>query len=137
MNTLKVSAVAAVGHGSSGDFDMVSVTGENGQIGVLPCHIPLVAPRKIDSVRLKHENTEEVVVDYGGFLEVRPDEVSILAPSAERASDIDVARAEEARLRAEKLLEQQEEIDKERARLALQRAMNRIRVGNLGQGQQN
>lgn len=137
MNTLKVSVVTPDGPVISGDFEMVSVTAENGQIGVLPGHIPLVAPLKIDSVRLKHENTEEVVVVNGGFLEVRPDEVSILAPSAERASDIDVARAEEARLRAEKLLEQQEEIDKERARLALQRAMNRIRVGNLGQGQQN
>jgi len=137
MNTLKVSVVTPDGPVISGDFEMVSVTAENGQIGVLPGHIPLVAPLKIDSVRLKHENTEEVVVVNGGFLEVRPDEVSILAPSAERASDIDVARAEEARLRAEKLLEQQEEIDKERAKLALQRAMNRIRVGNLGQGQQN
>jgi len=137
MNTLKVSVVTPDGPVISGDFEMVSVTAENGQIGVLPGHIPLVAPLKIDSVRLKHENTEEVVVVNGGFLEVRPDEVSILAPSAERASDIDVARAEEARLRAEKLLEQQEEIDKERARLALKRAMNRIRVGNLGQSQQN
>src|SRR5690625_4412047 len=116
---------------------MVSVTNEDGQYGFLAGHILLVEPHKIDSVRLKYENTEEVVVVHGGFLEVRPDEVSILASSAERASDIDVARAEEARLRAEKLLEQQEEIDKERARLALQRAMNRIRVGNLGQGQQN
>lgn len=137
MNTLKVSVVTPDGPVISGDFEMVSVTAENGQIGVLPGHIPLVAPLKIDSVRLKHENTEEVVVVNGGFLEVRPDEVSILAPSAERASDIDVARAEEARLRAEKLLEEQEEIDKERAKLALQRAMNRIRVGNLGENQQN
>src|SRR5690625_6158166 len=131
MNTLKVSVVTPDGPVISGDFEMVSVTAENGQIGVLPGHIPLVAPLKIDSVRLKHENTEEVVVVNGGFLEVRPDEVSILAPSAERASDIDVARAEEARLRAEKLLEQQAEIDKERARLALQqigRASSRERV---------
>src|SRR5690625_7903676 len=110
---------------------MVSVTAENGQIGVLPGHIPLVAPLNIDSVRLKQENTEEVVVVNGGFLEVRPDEVSILAPSAERASDIVVARAEEARLRAEKRLEQQEENDKERARLAHQRARHSVCGGTL------
>src|SRR5690625_2380756 len=95
MNTLKVSVVTPDGPVISGDFEMVSVTAENGQIGVLPGHIPLVAPLKIDSVRLKHENTEEVVVVNGGFLEVRPDEVSILAPSAERASSIYEARSAE------------------------------------------
>src|SRR5699024_998691 len=108
MNTFKECVVTLDGPVITGDFEMGSVTVEYGVIGVLSGHIPLVAPLKIDSVRLKHENTEEVVVVNGGFLEVRPDEVSILAPSAERASDIDVARAEEARLRAEKLLEQQE-----------------------------
>src|SRR5690625_4184878 len=115
MNTLKVSVVTPDGPVISGDFEMVSVTAENGQIGVLPGHIPRVAPLKFESVLLKHENTEEVVVVNDGFVEVRPDEVSISASSAECASDIDVDRGEEARLRAEKLLEQQEEIEKERA----------------------
>ena len=131
MNTLKVSVVTPDGPVITGDFEMVSCKAESGEIGVLPGHIPLVAPLVIDSVRLKHDNTEEIVVVNGGFLEVRPDEVSILAPSAELASSIDVARAEEARLRAEKMLEEQEGVDKERAKLALMRAMNRIRVGNL------
>lgn len=131
MNTLKVSVVTPDGPVITGDFEMVSCKAESGEIGVLPGHIPLVAPLVIDSVHLKHDNTEEIVVVNGGFLEVRPDEVSILAPSAELASSIDVARAEEARLRAEKKLEEQEGVDKERAKLALMRAMNRIRVGNL------
>src|SRR5699024_3986995 len=131
MNTLKVSVVTPDGPVITGDFEMVSCKAESGEIGVLPGHIPLVAPLVIDSVRLKHDNTEEIIVVNGGFLEVRPDEVSILAPSAELASSIDVARAEEARLRAEKMLEEQEGVDKERAKLALMRAMNRIRVGNL------
>lgn len=131
MNTLKVSVVTPDGPVITGDFEMVSCKAESGEIGVLPGHIPLVAPLVIDSVRLKHDNAEEIVVVNGGFLEVRPDEVSILAPSAELASSIDVARAEEARLRAEKMLEEQEGVDKERAKLALMRAMNRIRVGNL------
>lgn len=133
MNTLKVSVVTPDGPVITGDFEMVSCKAESGEIGVLPGHIPLVAPLVIDSVRLKRDNTEEIVVVNGGFLEVRPDEVSILAPSAELASDIDIARAEEARLRAEKMLEEQEGIDEERAKLALMRAMNRIRVGKLGQ----
>ncbi len=136
MNTLKVSVVTPDGPVITGDFEMVSCKSESGEIGVLPGHIPLVAPLVIDSVRLKHDNTEEIVVVNGGFLEVRPDEVSILAPSAELASDIDIARAEEARLRAEKMLEEQEGIDEERAKLALMRAMTRIRVGKLGQENQ-
>src|SRR5699024_8172104 len=137
MNTLKVSVVTPDGPVISGDFEMVSVTAENGQIGVLPGHIPLVAPLKIDSVRLKHENTEEVVVVNGCFLGVRSAVVFIFGTLAESGLDIDVARVEEGRLRAEKLLKQQEKIDKERAWLALQREMKCIRVGNLGQGQQN
>lgn len=133
MNTLKVSVVTPDGPVITGDFEMVSCKTESGEIGILPGHIPLVAPLVIDSVRLKHDNTEEIIVVNGGFLEVRPDEVSILSPAAELAADVDIARAEEARLRAEKLLEEQDDIDKERAELALMRAMNRIRVGNLGQ----
>lgn len=136
MNTLKVSVVTPDGPVITGDFEMVSCKSESGEIGVLPGHIPLVAPLVIESVRLKRDNTEEIVVVNGGFLEVRPDEVSILAPSAELASDIDIARAEEARLRAEKMLEEQEGIDEERAKLALMRAMTRIRVGKLGQENQ-
>lgn len=131
MNTLKVSVVTPDGPVITGDFEMVSCKTESGEIGILPGHIPLVAPLVIDSVRLKHDNTEEIIVVNGGFLEVRPDEVSILSPAAELAADVDIARAEEARLRAEKLLEEQDDIDKERAELALMRAMNRIRVGNL------
>ena len=133
MNTLKVSVVTPDGPVITGDFEMVSCKTESGEIGILPGHIPLVAPLVIDSVRLKHDKTEEIIVVNGGFLEVRPDEVSILSPAAELAADVDIARAEEARLRAEKLLEEQDDIDKERAELALMRAMNRIRVGKLGQ----
>ncbi len=131
MKTLAVSVVTPDGPVITGDYEMVSCKAESGEIGVLPGHIPLVAPLAIDSVRLKHGNDEEVVVVNGGFLEVRPEEVTILASSAEKAADIDIARAEEARLRAEKYLEEKEGIDKKRAELALSRAMNRIRVGNL------
>lgn len=133
MKTLAVSVVTPDGPIIVDDFEMVSCKAESGEIGVLPGHIPLVAPLAIDVVRLKRGNEETIVVINGGFLEVRPDEVTILASSAELATDIDIARAEEARLRAEKYLEEKDGIDKKRAELALQRAMNRIHVGKLAQ----
>lgn len=67
----------------------------------------------------------------GGFLEVRPDRVTILAQAAERAEDIDVARAKAAKERAERRLQaKQEDIDHKRAELALRRALNRLNVAN-------
>ncbi len=67
----------------------------------------------------------------GGFLEVRPDRVTILAQAAERAENIDVARAKAAKERAERRLQaKQEDIDHKRAELALRRALNRLNVAN-------
>src|SRR5699024_9781644 len=108
---------------------MVSCKAENGELGILPAHIPLVAPLTIDAVRLKRDKSEDIVAVNGGFLEVRPEEVTILAQSAEKAIDIDVDRAEEAKERAQKLLESRDEaIDKARANAALQRALNRLEI---------
>src|SRR5690625_555330 len=108
---------------------MVSCKAENGELGILPGHIPLVAPLAIDAVRLKRESHEDIVAVNGGFLEVRPDHVTILAQSAEKAVEIDVERAERAKERAEKLLESKEEdVDELRAQLAYYRALNRIDI---------
>lgn len=108
---------------------MVICKTKDGELGVLPGHIPLVAPLDIGITRLKiNDETYKVAVN-GGFMEVRPDKVTILAQSAEKASDIDVARAMEAKKRAERRLQQkQENIDFQRAELALKRAMNRLTV---------
>src|SRR5690625_4444814 len=108
---------------------MLSCKAEGGELGILPGHIPLVAPLTINAVRLKRDNQEDLVAVNGGFLEVRPDKVTILAQSAEKASDIDVDRAERAKERAAQLLESNNpEIDVARAKLALNRAMNRLNV---------
>ncbi len=111
-------------------FDMVSCKAENGELGILPGHIPMVAPLTISGVRLKRENDTERLAVNGGFLEVRPDKVTILAQSAEKPSEINVDRAEEAKARAEKRLQsKQDDVDFQRAELALKRAMNRLEIG--------
>lgn len=133
MKTIKVSVVTPDGPVYDSEVEMVSAKASSGELGILPGHIPLVAPLTISSVRLKKGgNTEQVAVS-GGFLEVRPDKVTILAQAAELPSDIDVTRAKSAKERAEQRLNQSksENVDHKRAELALKRAMNRLDVGGF------
>lgn len=129
MNTLKVSIVTPDGPVYNSEVEMVSTKAETGELGILPGHIPLVAPLQIGAVRLKNGSKTEYVAVTGGFLEVRPEEVTILAQAAEKAENIDFARAQAAKARAEQLLQSnRDDIDFKRAELALKRAMNRIDV---------
>ncbi|GAA0468618.1 F0F1 ATP synthase subunit epsilon [Alkalibacillus silvisoli] len=132
MKTLTVSVVTPDGPVLEESFEMVSVRAEGGELGILPGHIPLVAPLTISAVRLKKQGKTEFVAVSGGFLEVRPDQVTILAQAAEKPSEIDVDRAESAKQRAEERVNQtkSEEIDFKRAKLALNRATNRLEVVN-------
>ncbi|NIK11847.1 F0F1 ATP synthase subunit epsilon [Alkalibacillus sp. S2W] len=132
MKTLTVSVVTPDGPVLEDSYDMVSVRAESGELGILPGHIPLVAPLTISAVRLKKEGNTDLVAVSGGFLEVRPDKVTILAQAAERPSEIDVDRAESAKQRAEQRLNvtKSDEIDFNRAKLALNRAINRIDIAN-------
>lgn len=116
----------------SEQVDMVVVRGVEGELGILPNHIPLVTPLKIAAAKIKQGNSEQLVAVNGGFVEVRKDKVVILAESAELPEDIDVDRALAAKARAEQRLQaaRQEEIDFRRAQLALMRAMNRLDVKN-------
>ncbi|SHG69267.1 F0F1 ATP synthase subunit epsilon [Ornithinibacillus halophilus] len=129
MKTLTVSVVTPDGPVMEDQFTMVSCKAENGELGILPGHIPLVAPLSISSVRLKRESDEEVLAVNGGFLEVRPTKVTILAQSAEKPGEIDVERARKAKERAERRLQsKQDDVDFIRAELALKRAINRLNV---------
>ncbi|WP_102273623.1 F0F1 ATP synthase subunit epsilon [Cytobacillus massiliigabonensis] len=130
MKTIKVSVVTPDGPVYESDVEMVSTKAESGELGILPGHIPMVAPLQIGAVRLKTQGKTDIVAVSGGFVEVRPDKVSILAQSAEQSDEIDVDRALRAKERAEKRLNDQkrENIDFKRAELALQRALNRINV---------
>lgn len=129
MKTLTVSVVTPDGPVLEDSYEMVSCKAESGELGILPGHIPLVAPLSINVVRLKRDNHVDKLAVNGGFMEVRPDKVTILAQSAEKPSDIDIDRAERAKERAERRLQsKQDDIDTLRAELALKRAINRLRV---------
>jgi F-type H+-transporting ATPase subunit epsilon len=131
MKTIKVSVVTPDGPVYESDVEMVSTKAQSGELGILPGHIPMVAPLAVGVVRMKKNGKDQDLVTVsGGFLEVRPDKVTILAQAAERAEDIDVERAQKAKERAEQRLRDQkiEDIDFRRAELALQRAVNRLTV---------
>jgi F-type H+-transporting ATPase subunit epsilon len=131
MKTIKVSVVTPDGPVYEADVEMVSTRAQSGELGILPGHIPIVAPLEIAALRLKNGGKTEYVAINGGFLEVRHEQVTILAQSAEKAEEIDVERALRAKERAEQRLheQKQESLDFKRAELALQRAINRITVG--------
>ncbi|MBA2871191.1 F-type H+-transporting ATPase subunit epsilon [Anoxybacillus calidus] len=129
MKTIKVSVVTPDGPVYEADVEMVSAKAQSGELGILPGHIPMVTPLNIGAVRLKKGGNTELVAVSGGFLEVRPDQVTILAQAAEKAEDIDVERAKAAKERAERRLQsKQEDVDFKRAELALKRAINRLNV---------
>jgi F-type H+-transporting ATPase subunit epsilon len=110
--------------------DMVIVKGAEGELGILPNHIPLVTPLKIAPVRVKKSGgQEDLIAVHGGFIEVRKEKVVVLAEAAELPEEIDVDRARAAKERAERRLsEKAENIDFTRAQIALQKAINRLRV---------
>ena len=134
MKTLIVNIVTPDGPVYDSEVDMIIANTASGEIGILPGHIPMVAPLRIGAVKLKKDGKSQYVSVSGGFVEVRPEKVTILAQSAEVADTIDVARAKGAMKRAESLLQsKQDTTDYVRAELALKRAMNRINVyeGNI------
>src|SRR5215211_280596 len=83
------------------DVDMVVAPGIEGQLGILPQHAPLVTTLAPGELRIVKGGSEEDFAVSGGFLQVGPDRVMVLADTAERSEEIDIARAEEARRRAE------------------------------------
>jgi F-type H+-transporting ATPase subunit epsilon len=109
--------------------DEVVAPGIAGEFTVLPTHAPLLTMIKPGVMRIVKGNEETDMAISGGFLEVRDDRVTILADAAERAEEIDVARAEEARRRAERELEQREtDVDLARVAAELQRALVRLKA---------
>ena len=113
------------------DVDEVVVPGSEGYLGVLPGHTPLLAMLKVGELWFRVGQEKQYLAIAGGFVEVLPDRVTVLADIAERAHDIDVARAEAARKRAEeRLARPPADADIERARLALLKALGRLHVAS-------
>ncbi|HET7771383.1 MAG TPA: F0F1 ATP synthase subunit epsilon [Chloroflexota bacterium] len=124
-----VEIVAAERRVLEDDVDEVLAPTVMGQVGILPRHAPMLTLLVPGELRLKKGEGETILAIGGGFLEVADNNVVILADSAERAEEIDVARAEEARRRAQTRLEaHSREVDTARAQAALQRALARIRA---------
>jgi F-type H+-transporting ATPase subunit epsilon len=120
----------------STEVDEVVVPGSLGYFGVLPGHAPLLATLGIGELTYRLGRDEYHVAVSGGFAEVRNDKVIVLADAAESPADIDRARAEKARDRAEARLRggaSQDEIDYTRAACALARALTRLQVAGRGQ----
>jgi len=130
MNTFLVEIVTPERKVYGEQATMVVVTGSEGELGIMPNHIPLVTPLRIAPVTIKRDGSVDTVAVHGGFIEVRKDKVVILAESAELSEDINVERAEAAKQRAEQRISvaRRDEIDFRRAELSLQRAMNRLKV---------
>ncbi|MGZ8513597.1 MAG: F0F1 ATP synthase subunit epsilon [Candidatus Limnocylindrales bacterium] len=115
----------------SDEVDAVNLPGSEGELGVLPHHAPLVSMLGVGELRIRKGGTEESFAIVGGFLQVRPDKVVVMAETADMASDIDLEKAHEARRSAERLLEEAAPADTANlaaARAALQHALLRIRV---------
>jgi F-type H+-transporting ATPase subunit epsilon len=115
------------------DVDMVIAPGVEGQLGILPHHAPLITALTQGELRAKRGDDEEIFAISGGYLEVQPSGVTVLANTAEHAEEIDLERAEAARRRAEARLRDrtQEKVDFARAEASLRRAMTRIKVAKL------
>jgi len=109
--------------------DEVVVPGIEGELTVLPQHAPLLTMIKPGVMRIVKGNDDIDMAITGGFLEVKDDRVTILADAAERAEDIDVVRAEEARRRAERSLEEREsKVELVEAAAELQRSLIRLKA---------
>ena len=114
----------------SDEVDSVVLPGVLGELGVLPHHAPLVSMLGIGELRIRKGGTEELFAIAGGFLQVRPDKVVVMAETADMAAEINLEQARAAREEAERALETgyREGADLAAARAALQQALLRIRV---------
>ena len=110
--------------------DAVVLPGIEGELGVLPHHAPLVTMLGVGELRVRKAGAEESFAIVGGFLQVRPDKVVVMAETADMASEIDLEKAQEARREAERLLESAptDATDLAAARAQLQASLLRIRV---------
>lgn len=120
------------------NVDMVVAPGAEGVLGILPRHAPLLTTLHPGVVRIKRGGAEEAMSVGGGFLQVARDQVLILADTAERADEVDEARAEEARRRARETLSQAvssgQRLQAEAARVMLRREEARMQVARRRRG---
>ncbi len=129
MATFKLEIVTAERMIFSDDVSAVIAWGVEGQLGILPHHAPLMTMLQPGDILIRKDKEEEFFAISGGFLEVRPDKVIILADACERAEEIDIARAEEAKRRAQETMKAAPlTVDAAVAEAALRRSLARLKV---------
>jgi len=134
-NTIRLDIVTPERIVYADDVNMVIARATDGDLGVLPGHAPLVAGLAIWPLRVLKDEGERQISVCSGFIEVKPEKVTVLAASAELPEEIDVARAEAAKARAEaRIRAAAPDIDMARAQAALQRALVRLRVSGHMKG---
>ncbi len=130
-NTQRLEIVTPQRKVFSEDVGFLVAPGADGELGILPSHTPLITSLNVGIMRIEQEGKKFRVVVSGGFMEVRNSKVTVLATAAERTEEIDVARAEAARKRAEdRLASKPADLDTLRAEMALRRALMRIKAVN-------
>jgi F-type H+-transporting ATPase subunit epsilon len=126
---LKLEIVSPERRAYDDEVDMVTVPGIDGELGILPHHTRLISALGTGELRIKKGGTEQILFISGGFVEVRPDKVVVMADLAEHSDEIDEQRAIDARKRAEAELEQaRDPFEIARVRAALQTALMRERI---------
>jgi F-type H+-transporting ATPase subunit epsilon len=129
MATFKLEIVTAERMVYSEDIDALVAWGVGGQLGILPHHAPLMTMLQPGDLMIRKNKEEEYLAITGGFLEVRPDKVIILADACERADEIDIARAEEAKKRAQETMKAGPlTAEAAAAEAALRRSLARLKV---------
>jgi F-type H+-transporting ATPase subunit epsilon len=129
MATFKLEIVTAERMVFSDDVTALIAWGLEGQLGILPHHAPLMTILQPGDILIRKDKEEEYFALSGGFLEIRPDKVIILADACERADEIDIARAEEAKKRAQETLKVAPlTADAAAAEAALRRSIARLKV---------
>ena len=130
MSTLHVDVVSAEESIFEGEAEFVVLPGESGELGIFPQHTPLITRIRPGAVRIKPVGkSEELVFVAGGILEVQPNRVTVLADTAIRGHDLDEAKAEEARKKAEEALATRSaDVDYAKAQAELAEAMAQIQA---------
>jgi F-type H+-transporting ATPase subunit epsilon len=127
--TIKLDIVTVEKVVFTGDVDIVVAPGQEGEMGILPHHAPLMTILNPGELVARCGKEEFCMAISGGYLEVQPDRVIVLADSAERADEIDIARAETAKKRAQEVLAHPpSQLEAAQAEAALRRAMARLGV---------
>ncbi len=130
--TMHIEVVTAERELYNGEADELIAPGTEGMLGILPRHAALLTTLKAGELRIKLGGAEEPLFVSGGFLEVSNNQATVLADTAEHAEEIDQARAEEARRRAqERLAQTTSNTESAELQAAMERAMERLKISEI------